>query len=93
MLTILKFYSTTCAPCRVLNPILHDLQEEYPQRFNLVEINVDNLSFEKDLPTTAETYNIMSVPTLIFLKDTKEIDRLTGSISKSKLQETLKKYI
>lgn len=87
MLTILKFYSTTCIPCKVLKPILEKLQQEFENRFKVVEVNVES---DYALVTT---HNVMSVPTLIFLKNGKEVDRYVGSISYDRLKDALIKHL
>lgn len=87
MLTILKFYSTTCVPCKLLKPVLEQLQVDLENKFEIIEINV-----EKDYESTA-TYNIMSVPTLIVLKDNKEVDRCIGAVSLGRLKEFVQRNL
>lgn len=64
---ILKFSATWCGPCRVLANTLKDVE------------GITNIDIEKD-QETARKYGIRSVPTMVFLKDGKEVHRQSGSM-------------
>ena len=64
---VLKFSATWCGPCRVLANTLKDVEGITP------------IDIEKD-QETARKYGIRSVPTMVFLKDGKEIHRISGSM-------------
>lgn len=68
---ILDFYADWCNPCKRLSPIFDAVAAQMPQ-FTFIKINRD---FFQDL---AKVYNITSIPTLIFLRDGKEIGRYDG---------------
>ena len=76
---ILKFYTETCMPCRALGKILDKMDVE------VVPINaMENIA-------KVDEYNICTTPTLVFLNDEgKEVNRTTGLISQSKIEEILK---
>jgi thioredoxin 1 len=82
VLSILDFWATWCGPCRAMKPTIEKLKEKY----NIVEYDVDKF------PTEAEQYSVYSVPTLVFVKDGKEVDRLCGLVSKTKIEETANKW-
>ena len=67
-LEVLKFSASWCGPCRVLSQTLKDVED------------VTQVDIEKDMET-ARKYRIRSVPTLVFLKDDKEVHRQSGAIS------------
>jgi thioredoxin len=69
---VLKFYSDTCPPCRQLAPILNKLAEEYASRVKTLAVNIGNT------PEIAEPFAVRAVPTVLFLKGGKEVDRLVG---------------
>lgn len=72
MITILRFTANWCAPCRMLAPVLQQLQEEYSDvKFEVV--NVD------EAPETIELYNIRSVPTVVLLKDGVVVHTIIGA--------------
>jgi len=58
------FYTSTCGPCRALNPILEEISQEFK---NLM---VAKIEVTKN-PIAAQMYGVMSVPTVMFLKDSK----------------------
>lgn len=64
---VLKFSATWCGPCRVLAQTLKDVP------------GITNIDIEKE-QETARKYGIRSVPTLVFLKDGKEVHRQTGNM-------------
>jgi thioredoxin 1 len=80
---IIDFTAEFCGPCKTIIPILNELSEEFK------DIKFINIDIEKSSEVTTK-FNIRSVPTLILLKDGKEIRRLVGSRGKSALQEWIK---
>ena len=78
------FYSDSCIPCKKLSPILADLDEKYPD----VYIGKVNIVYEQEL---IEEYSVMSSPVLIFFKNGEEVDRITGAVSKHKIEEAIEK--
>jgi len=69
---LVDFFAPWCGPCKMLTPEIDALEQEYQDRALVVKVNVD------DLPDLAGKYNVMSVPTLIVLKDGKEVNRIVG---------------
>lgn len=64
---VLKFSATWCGPCRVLAQTLKDVD------------GITNIDIDKD-HETPKKYGIRSVPTLVFLKDGKEVHRQSGNM-------------
>lgn len=83
-LAIADFYSDSCISCKKLSPILADLDEKYPD----VYIGKVNIVYEQEL---IEEYSVMSSPVLIFFKNGEEVDRITGAVSKHKIEEAIEK--
>ena len=67
---ILKFYTETCVPCKVITKILDKIDGIEVESINAIE-NVD----------AVDKYNICTTPTLIFLKDGEEVKRTHGLVS------------
>ncbi|MBQ8600226.1 MAG: thioredoxin [Clostridia bacterium] len=79
---LLDFFATWCGPCKMVAPILDQLAEEYPDK-TICKIDVDK---EQAL---AQQFGVMSIPTLILMKDGIIIDKMVGAGSKKKLEEFL----
>ena len=69
---VIDFWATWCGPCKLMNPILDEVEKENPD-LTITRIDIDS---DKDM---VEQYNIQSVPTYIILKDGKEVDRVIGA--------------
>lgn len=82
-LVIADFYSDSCVPCKRMSPLLAETEEEDPEGIKLVKLNI---IFDGE---TAQKYNVTSVPTLVFFKDGAEKARLTGTVKKAQLAETI----
>ena len=74
---LLKFGAPWCGPCRMLNPVLDILSTE----IEIIDINID------EFENLSNEYGIRSVPTLVFLNDGIEQDRIVGNTSKEKILE------
>ena len=70
-LMMVDFWASWCGPCRMLGPVIEQLDNQYPDVV-VGKVNVDD---EQEL---AMRYGVMSIPTVIFFKDGKEIDRKVG---------------
>ena len=71
-LMMVDFWAAWCGPCRMLGPVVEDLAKRYDGKAIVGKVNVDE---EQEL---AIRYGVMSIPTVIFFKDGKEIDRKVG---------------
>lgn len=80
---LVDFYSDSCIPCKKLNPVLGDLEDEKGDEVRLFKLNI-NFDLE-----VAEKYGVASSPTLILFKNGSEIDRKNGF----QTFETLKDWI
>ena len=83
-LVIVDFWATWCGPCRMLSPLLDEVEAEMEDKIVVVKVNVD------DADEIAMRYRIMSIPTLIFFKGGQMVDRSVGAMPKSMLVEKIK---
>ena len=83
-LVIVDFWATWCGPCRMLSPILDQVEEEMPDQITVVKVNVD------DADEIAAQYRIMSIPTLRFVKNGEIVDKTVGAMPKPALLEKIK---
>lgn len=78
MPVIIDFWATWCGPCQMLLPVVEQLAEEVND-IKICKVNVDE---QQDL---AMKFRVMSVPTLVVMKDGKETNRSIGVISKEEI--------
>jgi len=80
---VLDFYADWCGPCQMMAPILEEVEKEHPE-VEFVKINID------DQQEMAEKYEVMSIPTLVFLDDNEEIvETFVGVKSKQDIEKVL----
>ena len=81
--TLIDCWATWCGPCVRMSPIIDEVADEFGDKANIGKYNVDE---ESDL---SQQFRIMSIPTILFFKDGKLVDRLAGSQSKASLVDKL----
>lgn len=84
---VVDCWATWCGPCVAMSPIIDDLAKEYEGRALIGKYNIED---EGDL---SGEYRIMSIPTILFFKDGKVVNRLTGSQSRQTLEDKIKELI
>lgn len=80
---LIDFYADWCGPCKMLSPIIDAVANEN-EDIKVVKVNVD------DAQNLAIQYQVMSIPTIVIIKEGKEINRSVGLISKSEVEEMVK---
>ena len=76
---MIDFWATWCGPCRILSPTVDEIADEYADKITVAKCNVD------DAEEIAMQYRIMSIPTLIFLKNGEVVDKRVGVVSKDEI--------
>jgi len=84
---LIDFWAPWCGPCKLAEPVLDELSEQYKDKVNIVKINVD------DNQQTAGKYDIMSIPTTVLVKEGKEVGRQIGFSGKEAFEDLIKKGI
>lgn len=84
---LVDFSATWCAPCKRLEPIVHELADIYDGRLKVVKVDVDQAR------TVAAKYGVMSVPTVVLVKDGTVKDQVIGLLSKQALSERIDKVL
>ena len=79
---LLDFYADWCGPCRMVSPIVDEIAAEYPA-YAVGKVNVERE------PELAQRFGIVSIPTLVVLKDGKAVNRASGARPKAKILELL----
>lgn len=85
-LAVIDFWAEWCGPCRMLGPVIEQLAQQAEGKALVGKVNVDE---EKEL---AIRFGVMSIPTVVFLKNGREIDRLVGVMPPAKYTELVEKY-
>lgn len=86
-LALIDFWASWCGPCVVIAPIIEELAKEYAGKVLVGRLNVD------ENRKTAERFQVFSIPTLLIMKNGKEVDRIVGLVPKSYVEARLKKYL
>lgn len=76
---LLDFWASWCGPCRQLSPTIDRIAEEYEGRIKVGKVNVD------EQPQLAQTFGVMSIPTLSYIKNGEEVGRAVGAMPKEQL--------
>ena len=80
---LLDMWAPWCGPCRMIAPIIEQLVGELAGRVKVGKLNTD------ENPMTGSRFNVRSIPTLLVLKDGREIDRLVGAVPKQEILRRL----
>lgn len=81
---LIDFWADWCGPCRMLAPVIEELAREYEGKVKVGKINVDEES------VLANAFNIVSIPTVVLMKDGKIAKTSVGYCPKAQLEEMLK---
>jgi thioredoxin 1 len=82
-LTLVDFWAEWCGPCKMMNPILDQLNQEYGDKVDIAKLNID------DNGETPTKFNVRAIPTMIFFKGGEEVGRMVGS----QTLQTLKTHV
>ena len=85
-LVVVDFFATWCGPCRMLGPVIEKIAEKYEGEVVVGKLDVDQ---EKEI---TRRYGVMTVPTVIFIKDGEEVERKVADMSENTYVELIEQY-
>lgn len=84
---LVDFYADWCGPCKMMTPIIDELYEDFDGKIKVGKVNTD-----ENTDITAQ-YEVMSIPTLVLIKNGEEVDRIIGVRPKSELEEKMESLL
>lgn len=69
---LIDFWAPWCGPCRMLSPTISEIAEEYGEKVKVCKVNVDEQG------ELASSFGVMSIPTLVVIKEGKVVNSVTG---------------
>ena len=80
---LVDFYATWCGPCKMMAPILEQVNQQIKGKLRIVKIDTDRY------PQLASRYSIEALPTLVLFKNGEPVDKIEGVIQPQQLEERL----
>ena len=84
---MVDFWAPWCGPCKAIAPTVDALEKEFGDKISFVKLNVD------DNPISPSKYGVQAIPTLIFFKDGKVAEQITGMVPKQKLEDAINEIL
>ena len=84
---LVDFWAVWCGPCRQVGPIIESLAAKWGDKISVVKVNVD------DVPSVAEKYGIMSIPTLMLFKGGQIVERVVGVSPQAVLEKKFEPHL
>jgi thioredoxin 1 len=80
---LVDFWAEWCGPCRMVGPIVEELAKEYEGKAVIGKLNVDNN------PNVSMEFGVRNIPTILFFKNGKVVDKQVGAVPKAQLAAKL----
>lgn len=84
---LVDFWAPWCGPCKMAGPVIDKLAEDFSGKALVIKVNVDE---EGEL---AQKFSVMSIPTVVILKDSQEVERTVGFIGEDGYKQMLEKHL
>ncbi len=84
---LVDFWAQWCGPCRMLAPVIDEIASQNKERLKVCKLNVDEAS------STASTYGIMSIPTIVLFVKGEVVEKITGAVPKESIMNKVAPYI
>ncbi|MGH2460213.1 MAG: thioredoxin [Chloroflexota bacterium] len=84
---VVDFWATWCGPCKRIAPVLEEVAKEKDGSLKVAKLDVD------ENPQTAQRFGVMSIPTLIVIKEGREVNRVVGYLPKQQLLQKIEQSV
>tara|TARA_Y100000817_G_scaffold288290_1_gene257430 strand:+ start:79 stop:408 length:330 start_codon:yes stop_codon:yes gene_type:complete len=84
---LVDFWAEWCGPCKMLNPVIEELSNDFADKAIIAKVNVD------ESPNIAQKYSVRSIPSLLFFSKGSVIEQLIGVSSKEDIAGIIEKLI
>lgn len=84
---VIDFWATWCGPCKRLAPVIEELAAEFEGKVVIGKCDIE------ENPDLTDRFGIMSVPTVVFIKDGNVVDSLVGAAGKPAYEEKIKSLL
>lgn len=81
---LVDFFATWCGPCKMLSPVIEQVEKEHPE-LKVLKVDVD------ELPSIAAKYGIQAIPTLFLFNDGTKVNHGMGYMNKNQLENFIQK--
>ena len=83
---LVDFWASWCGPCKMLSPVIEEIADERSD-IKVGKVNID------EHPELAQKYGVMSIPTVLVIKDGEEVNKSVGAVPKKALLDLIGQYI
>ena len=84
---IVDFWAEWCPPCKMLSPVMDQIETQYAGKLSVYKVNAD------EQPDIAAAFNILTMPTIVYLRPGQPPKSVVGAFPKSMLEKQIREYL